>query len=198
MDTIELQHILDTSRILSPLNGIVCPKDYLPKRKPANVKAYIINTHDSDQPGEHWVAIFFKNNSAIYFDSYGLPPLDEHILPFLQNNTREYTVNDIRLQDERSAMCGVYCIFMLDVLARGFNLEDIILLKFDLQHFSKNDKLMGEWFQQNYRQRYIEAKRLPKDGLCQCCTGEVTRGPNDPIPLRYFELYLHLYPRIYY
>ena len=64
MDTIELQYLLDKSFILRSLNGVVCAKDQLPERKPDDVHAYIINTDDSDQPGEHWVAIYFKGNTA--------------------------------------------------------------------------------------------------------------------------------------
>jgi len=53
------------------------PKDKLPKtRKPCGL---IINTDSSNNPGEHWVAIYTDNNCSEYFDSFGLPPLQEEI-----------------------------------------------------------------------------------------------------------------------
>lgn len=37
--------------------------------------AYVINTHNHNQPGEHWLAIYFDNKrNCEFFDSYGLSP----------------------------------------------------------------------------------------------------------------------------
>jgi len=75
MDTVDLQYILDHSDILQKLNGKLCAKDLLPIHRPANVNAYIVNRHNAKRSGEHWVTIFFyDNDTAVYFDSYGLPP----------------------------------------------------------------------------------------------------------------------------
>lgn len=174
MDTIELQHILDKSAILAPLQTLVCPKDHLPKRKPSDVKAYIVNTHDSDQPGEHWVAIFFKENRAIYFDSYGLPPLEDHIQPFLQKNTRCYSINTMRVQSDKTPMCGVYCIFALDMLVRGCDLDMVLNMRFrpEYEQYANNDKAVARWFKQHYGRLYNEARRVPKTLPCQCCAAE--------------------------
>lgn len=174
MDTIELQHILDKSFLLSSLHGTVCAKDLLPHHKPSHVRAYIVNTHDSDQPGEHWVAIYFKENTAVYFDSYGLPPLEEHIKPFLENNTRYWSMNSVRFQSGNSNMCGVYCIFALDFLARGCDLDTILAIKFqpEARYWWKNDKTLGTWFKKVYGHLYAEARRLPKKEQCQCCTAD--------------------------
>ena len=59
---------------------MVCAKDELPHRKPKDVRAYVINTDESHLPGTHWIAVYFpedKNNGVEYFDSYGLPPLEQ-------------------------------------------------------------------------------------------------------------------------
>lgn len=171
MDTVELQHLLNKSVLLSTLNAKVCPKDHLPQQKPAHVKAYIVNTHDSHQPGEHWVALFFQRQTAIYFDSYGLPPLKDHIQPFLERHCKQWTMNSKRLQDESSAMCGVYCIFALDVLARGCDLESVLAIKFHPYALENNDKEVAAWFKRGYGPLYQEARHLPKPKQCQCCTG---------------------------
>ena len=108
MDTVESQGILDKSVHLKHLNGIVCARDMLPKKRPWRVQAYIVNTHRSDQPGEHWVAIFFRENWAYYFDSYGQPPPDADILQFIEQNTRSYTYNKRCLQSVEMPVCGMY------------------------------------------------------------------------------------------
>ena len=51
------------------------------------MKAYIVNTDISTDPGEHWVAIYFRRDQDIYFDSYGRPPEEQYVLPFIQRNS---------------------------------------------------------------------------------------------------------------
>ena len=101
-----------------------CVKDLLPEEKPLDVKAY---TDTSDKPGEHWVAIYFRNNDeAIYFDSYGLPPLDDYILPFIQRNARHWIYYKEMLQSPWRRVCGMYCINILDQLGRELDLKTAI------------------------------------------------------------------------
>ena len=40
--------------------------------------AYIINTDDHDELGEHWLAVYFDKDVE-YFDSFGLFPLDSRL-----------------------------------------------------------------------------------------------------------------------
>ena len=43
---------------------------------PSYPSAYVINSETHDQPGEHWVAVYFdQHGRGEYFDSYGLPSL---------------------------------------------------------------------------------------------------------------------------
>ena len=196
MDTIELQYLLDKSFILRSLNGVVCAKDQLPERKPYDVHAYIINTDDSDQPGEHWVAIYFKGNTATYFDSYGLPPFEQHMKSFLDNNTHSWTRNNVRLQSGNSAMCGVYCIFALDVLARGCDLKTILAIKFQQQprYWHQNDKDVGEWFKYTYGYLYSKARKLSKHEQCQCCKAD----HSNRYAIAMFNLYVLNHDYVYY
>lgn len=176
MDTIQLQHILDKSLILKHLHAVVCPKNLLPSQKPSHVQAYIVNTHNANQPGEHWVAMFFKGNSAYYFDSYGQPPLEKNILPFIEKHCRHWTYNTNPLQGRSMPVCGVYCIFALHFLAKGCDLDTIIRLKFSQTESFKNDKEVLAWFQRNYGHLYAEAKTVPKPPNCQCCVSESQDG----------------------
>ena len=65
------------------------PKDLL-QSSSKNKFGLIINTDNSDMPGEHWVAIFKNNNKVEYFDSFGLPPLQEEIAITCLTFDKEY------------------------------------------------------------------------------------------------------------
>ena len=104
--TDELRAILNWP-LLKSLHGQVCAKDELPVgKKPLQTKAFIVNTDLARDPRQHWVALYFKGNKAIHFDSYGLPPLKDHVLPFIQNNSLGWIENTQMLQDVMCEMCG--------------------------------------------------------------------------------------------
>ena len=84
-------------------------------------KAYVVNTDDSRQPGQHWVSFYRPTPGVVeYFDSYGLPP---HYLNFQSELDRMgwcyQEVNTICLQSEDSTVCGLYCLYYLTHRVRG-------------------------------------------------------------------------------
>ena len=85
MNTVELIKVV----INIPVKGEVCAKDLLPEKKPLDMKAYIVNTDISTDSGEHWVAIYFKRDQAIYFDSYGRRTEDEFVVHLLKETLRD-------------------------------------------------------------------------------------------------------------
>ena len=121
MDTIQLSRILNNM----PVKGEVCAKDLLPERKPLHTKAYIVKTDLSDDPGEHWVAVF-RGNRVIYFDSYGMPPDKDYILPFINKKISGWIKNSEMLQDPRSKTCGMCCFYITYQLNRGQDLKRAI------------------------------------------------------------------------
>ena len=59
--------------------------DELPK-SPERVKprAYIVNTHPADKPGEHWIAVWTEHDSCEISNSYGLDLATcEFLTPFI-------------------------------------------------------------------------------------------------------------------
>ena len=73
--------------------------------------AYIINTDDHDEPGEHWLAVYVDKDVE-YFDSFGLFPLDSRLEHFLGD---DYLYNAAPMQQIFSNACGfivciTYCI----------------------------------------------------------------------------------------
>lgn len=109
---------MNSLEILKELRGVgnvrVCPRNKIPsiKNKPIG---FVINTDSDQEAGEHWVSIFIgKDGVPIYFDSFGLPPLHEDILSFLESrSTNGWIYNKLTLQHPTSTACGKYCIEFL-------------------------------------------------------------------------------------
>ena len=79
MNTVEFIKVIHNI----PVKREICAKDLLPEKKPLDMKAYIMNTDISTDP-EHWVAVYFRKDQAIYFDSYGRLPEEQYALSFLE------------------------------------------------------------------------------------------------------------------
>ena len=124
----------------------VFPSDKLPiiNTYPA---ALIANTDPHDQPGTHWIAMYFESPyESEFFDSYGFPPetygMDKYIL-------RERTYyNDKPLQGLTSDVCGDYCLFYLLHRTRSVDLN-AIQAKFKRYDSQWNDAQVAQ-FVHNY------------------------------------------------
>ena len=82
---------------------------------------------------------------TIYLDSYGLPSLKDHVLPFIQNNSLGWIEITQMLQDVTSEVCGLFCIYVLYELNRGSSLQNI-LSNFSKDNLIKNDNDVLLWF----------------------------------------------------
>lgn len=109
------------------------PLDQLPVHIPKN-SGLIANTHTSDKPGEHWVAIFKDGLGCCeYFDSYGLPPLHLEFFDFIARNTSfNFNWNRQLLQCIECVTCGYYCVEYIKLRCKGLKLFDVLSL------FTKN------------------------------------------------------------
>ncbi len=93
---------------------VVCAKDELRHRHAQDHQAYVINTDDSQLPGTHWVAVYFPQVDCVeYFDSYGLPPLEDNIIDFMRRNAQTTRFNNVKLPGADSTACGQYCVHFL-------------------------------------------------------------------------------------
>ena len=93
----------------------VYARDTLPyniKKKPFGL---VVNTDESDKPGEHWIAFYFDSDGiGEYFDSYGLPPLYEEFYDYLNEySSGGHFHNKVTLQCTTCITCGHYCILFL-------------------------------------------------------------------------------------
>ena len=113
----------------------------LPEKLPAKL---IINTGASSTEGEHWVALLLKPKSCFYFDSFGIPILNNEIYKFLQKKYKKVTFSTLCVQDYRSNKCGEFCIiFLKNVSSKKTYL--LFLKRFSDANLLINDKLL-EYF----------------------------------------------------
>lgn len=74
---------------------------------------YIINLGTYENEGTHWVALQFKKNDAMYYDSYGSPP-SEAIKAFVKRaKPKQFAYANVISQALESELCGWYCIAFL-------------------------------------------------------------------------------------
>ena len=81
----------------SRFNGVYS-RDNLPEK--IKEGAFIINLDEYAEVGTYWVALFFKRNEIVYFDSFGVEDLPEEIKEFIVNN------NIFRVPGKNSIQCG--------------------------------------------------------------------------------------------
>ena len=115
----------------------VYPVDILPKSVNQFPAAFIANTDESNEDGEHWVAFYFPSKErAEFFYSYGkyAHELDPRFLKFMQNICRRrrgeghqsFVYNSQKLQAPMSNVCGHYCIYYIVQRTRGYSGNAII------------------------------------------------------------------------
>lgn len=74
--------------------------------------ALIANTDPHDQPGTHWIAMYFLSpHESEFIDSYGFPPETYDMDGYIVRENTYY--NDKPLQGVNSDVCGDYCLFYL-------------------------------------------------------------------------------------
>ena len=106
--------------------------------------AYIINLDDYAKTGTHWVACYIIDNSATYFDSFGIEHLPQEIEEFV-NHLGSINKNIYRIQAYDSVMCGYFCIGFVDYMLNGKTLTDFTSL-FSPNDFESNDRKIKELF----------------------------------------------------
>ena len=79
--------------------------------------ALVCNTHNADQPGKHWVALYV-DEVGDYFDPYGQAPQPVEFANFMNEHCSEWSANNRTLQSPLSTVCGQYCVVFLRLCCR--------------------------------------------------------------------------------
>lgn len=117
--------------------------------------AIIVNTQPRWEPGEHWVAIFISDKGkGVYFDPYGLPPLQNEFYNFLNRNCRVWKYNTVTIQGPQSLKCGEYCTIYVACRCSGREHKNELSL-FSSIHLSQNDATVDL-----YMKKLKEGKRF--------------------------------------
>lgn len=141
MDSIEMfKFCLDDPHISKIFRGVYS-RDRLPSSIDIKPCAFIVNTHPSTMPGEHWLAIHFDSKGhAEFFDPYGKAPINFDLEHFLQTTSTSWSFNNKQIQAPLSLMCGPICLFYLFFRCRNFSLQT--LQSFFTQDYKNNEKLI--------------------------------------------------------
>ena len=109
----------------------------------------IVNTASSSDPGEHWIALVFKDGVTYFMDSYGRElnlreaTFSPDFVNKMKSTVRGYVVNNRQLlQQLTSNACGYYAVYFVERLT-------VESMKKTLQPFSENLK-QNEMYVYNY------------------------------------------------
>ena len=95
--------------------------DTLPK-KPNKKECGIVNFDKSGGLGTHWVAWYKNDKTKIYFDNYGVQPLNK-VVEYLGIPIR---YNTDQLQPAGEVFCGHLCLYVLKELGAGHEFQKVL------------------------------------------------------------------------
>jgi len=85
----------------------------------------VVNTDPADQPGRHWICMFFDEDGyGEFFDSFGLSP--KRIFErYMDRKCIAWTYNKKQMQSLVSRFCGHYCIWYCVMKFRKASLYEL-------------------------------------------------------------------------
>ena len=142
MNSLQIKSILRP--ILGESFGGVFASDLLPSKIDKRPCYLVVNTHDHNREGEHWVGMIVEDEGdgrSNFFDSYGHEPdflfYPEFFINFLSANSSEIRYNKLQVQDDDSSACGAHVIFFLCQRFKGLSFQEVMRLYSD--NLKKND-----------------------------------------------------------
>ena len=154
MDNFELDRLARKDVYLAKKWGGVYALDLVPKNLADNF-IYVC----SDQPHYikygHWRLISNIGKTLYWFDSYGHAPTNSHVINTLKKTQKPLEYSTIQVQQDTSTVCSYHCLFVALLLARGFNLEEI------LDHFYSADLLYNDVMATEFISAFLDLKETP-------------------------------------
>ena len=112
-----------------------------PKKYPAKL---IINTGSVSTNGDHWIALTMNTKECLYFDSFGLPVINQEIMKWLRGKYGSLIYSNICIQHFSSDLCGAFCIAFLENVESKTTYERFINSFYHTDIF-RNDKVMKNY-----------------------------------------------------
>lgn len=128
MNTMQLECMINCDELMKDKIVGIFAADQIPKIVRNRPMGFICNTENHFENGAHWIAFFInEERRGIFFDSFAHSPdyYSRHFLKFFEHNAISLEINQKRLQSENSSVCGQYCIFILSLLCREYDLTNI-------------------------------------------------------------------------
>jgi hypothetical protein len=140
---------LDIEQVISTIDKrkqfLGCfPLDQLPDFPTQFPKSCIINTQTSTKVGEHWIALILTKKHCFYFDSFGLPIIDQRIIEYLNPHYTIVRYSDVCIQHIESDKCGEFCIVFVTQVNSKITYEKFIS-QFNLEDVRENDNIIENW-----------------------------------------------------
>lgn len=140
MDTLTLWNLALSNFHIRKKFGGVFSSDDLPEKKGKH-KSFIINLDKKNQPGSHWISIYFEKDLCMHFCSFGSKP-EGDILDFIQRNSRAMHWNKIRYQSFFTTTCGLFCLYFIYKMNRKEDLSTLSICNREvnekiIQNFAK-------------------------------------------------------------
>ena len=120
------------------------PLDQLPEFPTQFPKSCIINTQTSTKVGEHWIALILTKKHCFYFDSFGLPIINQSIQQYLNTHYKILRYSDVCIQHVESVKCGEFCIVFVTQVKSKATYEKLIS-QFNLKDVRENDIIIEHW-----------------------------------------------------
>lgn len=127
MNNLEINKVLSRSPLTADCYQGCYAADRIPKGLNRFPHCMVVNTASTEEPGEHWVALYAPaENSIEYYDSFAdWPPTSPHIRAYLEHFAKVER-SEHPLQSERSSACGRHVIYFLIRRCQGWPLKRIV------------------------------------------------------------------------
>ena len=152
MNSSQLECMIDCDPVLRTRVTGVYAADQLPIRAIKPPYGFIANTQSHVLPGEHWCAFYDDGlGHILFFDSYGRLPRDNSVFfqKWLNGKIKTVRMTRTQIQNDDSAVCGLYCIMFLRKVLAGHTLEEFVNL-FDSTYTSANDSYVSRIISRAY------------------------------------------------
>jgi len=118
--------------------------------------SFIVNSHDSLQKGEHWMAVCFPpshSRKVLFIEPYGLPmhKTSKHLSEYLSKYATYTETLPFGIQPFwRSQACGHFCVYILAKLPDyNYNLSKLCHYEFSPADRAFNQNKVLRWWHSN-------------------------------------------------